>query len=198
MKLRDLILVGKYDNQYIKESISSECLPDGYSLEDEIIPRGTTTRWRGTGYINSWYEHVKSGDAIIVKHNNGTVHFDDLFIDTWSISKGYYTNQREFGRRMSKLSKEYNIPFRIMCIFNGDVITILDILSQIRLFNKEYVTNDNIEDVIHELCGVGYDRRMRSITFILGENTPEGLGQKYSYALAEWIADNIYVSPIID
>lgn len=178
-------ITNKINGSYVEESLNIANF--GYPEDTQLIYDKGVSRWKGTGYRDSYYRIGNTGDALIIKHNNGTVHFDDLFCDTVHIVKGYYSEQKEYGRKMAEVAKILGVPFAIACIFNGDCEAIFNVIDKASSFKfnspKEY------EDTMHWLTCCGVDKRTSQITEIIGYCP--SLGQRYNRALAGFIADHL-------
>jgi hypothetical protein len=144
----------------------------------------TVSRQTGTGYRNSIY-HVKGTyDAIIIRHNDGPA--DNIHWDNVQLVKGYYSERKDYAKRIGNLSNKYRIPFEV-CLAIGDRE------EAYPLFLSACANVDRVSIRTYRDLTAGIARRKKGIQDVLGNYlydliNIEKMGQRNSQRVADYIA----------
>lgn len=164
MTVEDLVLENGCAAHAEGRSVMSET---GLPADTQIEFYEARSRQTGTGYSNSLYRIVGTDDLLTIYHNDGPM--DNLSWDNVSLSKGFFRKQKEYGKRVGKLSRKYHIPFEV-CLALGDNEEIYPRVLSI-IGGKLNVNACTLHDL-----RAGINRRKDALLSILGSELYETLG----------------------
>ena len=156
----------------------------GLSADSKVEYVGRQSRWTGTGYNNSLYRIVGTDDLLTVKHNSGPV--DNLTWDTVVVTKGFFAEQKSYGKRVGRLSRKYHIPFEV-CLALGDNEELYPWFIN-AMSDLDFVSLGTIRDLY-----AGINRRKSGLQAVLGDELYKSLnigsmGQNNSERIARYVA----------
>lgn len=163
-------------------------ISEHYDKEIEVEYDKSISRWTGTGYKNEYYKMSGTDDALIIKRNDGQN--SSGFFDNFEIDTNYYLRQREYGRACSKLSKKYNLPWKICSILGTDEKIYPEFTERIKTL---YLKDVNDYEAYENLAGIG--RRNQEIKNLFPEEMFDHLssqGQKNSRDMFDFLFEKIF------
>ena len=140
------------------------------------------SRWTGTGYYNSIYRVIGTGDAIVIRHNAGPV--DNISYDIAELRRGYFDERKRFGNEAGRLAKYYGIPYEVCLALGTD-----ESLYPWFLYKVNHTT---LYGYVEKELLAGINRRKGGLCEFLGQELYdaigiESMGQVHSTRLANYI-----------
>lgn len=180
----------------------------GLAPETEVEYVCRQSRWTGTGYSNSIYRIVGTDDALVIRHNDGSV--DNIYWDNVRVEKGYFAAQRSYGTACRKASRKYCLPMEV-CLAIGPKLCeeFATEVAKVTYHEGGFIGSNAVgfakvepyqldDGAVNELCA-GIGRRKTAILSLLAECSEElrtkigNMGQKNSERVARFftaMADN--------